>query len=135
MSRPPRGPYHARADAGALDDRVQEVAAVLGLPCRARRGRHDVVDAVRVGEPLELDERLQRGLHGRRRERAAVEAAGAKPHHLLLAIDHLEGAIRRIRTTIMWTELVPMSIAASFTGWLQRVSVGARATLVTHQVK
>jgi hypothetical protein len=33
---------------------------------------------------------LQRQPHGFRRERLAVEPAGAEAHHLLLAIDHLK---------------------------------------------
>ena len=54
----------------------------------------DVIDLVRLGEPAELREHLQRRLHRLGRQRPAVEPAGAKPDHLLLAVDDLERQIR-----------------------------------------
>ena len=57
---------------------------------RAGRDGDDLVDAVRVGETPELRQHLQRGVRGFGRQRAAVEAAGAKPDHFLLAVDDLE---------------------------------------------
>ena len=84
---------HPRADAGLLGDRLEEFAAVLGLARRAGRDGDDLVDAVRFGEAPELRQHLQRGVHRLRRERAAVEAAGAQPDHFLLAVDDLEGQV------------------------------------------
>ena len=74
-------------------DRGEEVAAVLGLAGGAGGGRDDLVDLVRVGEPAELGERLQAAGHRRRGQGPAVEAAGAQPDHLLLAVDDLERQI------------------------------------------
>ena len=85
---------HPHVDAGAIADRGEEVAAVLGLAGGAGRRRDDLVDLVRVGQPPELGERLEAAGHRRRRQRPAVEAAGAEPDHLLLAVDDLEGLIR-----------------------------------------
>ena len=45
----------ARADAGLLGDRVEELAAVFGLAHGARRDRDDLVDAVRFGEAPNFD--------------------------------------------------------------------------------
>ena len=61
---------------------------------------------------LNFDSTWSAGVHGFGRERAAVEPAGAEPHHLLLAVDDLERQIGRTCTTIMCSELVPMSMAA-----------------------
>jgi hypothetical protein len=60
---------------------------------RAGRGGEDFVDPVRLGEPFELRQRLQRGAHRLSGQRLAVESAGAEPHHDLLAIDDLERQI------------------------------------------
>ena len=76
-----------------LDPR-QELAAVPRFAGRARRRGENLVDAVRFGQSLELGERLQRGGHRLRRQRLAVEAAGAEPDHRLLAIDDFERQIR-----------------------------------------
>ena len=84
---------HPHDDAGAIADRGEEVAAVLGLAGGAGRRRDDLVDLVRVGQPPELGQRLEAAGHRRRRQRPAVEAPGAEPHHLLLAVDDLEGLI------------------------------------------
>ena len=84
---------HPHVDAGAIADRGEEVAAVLGLAGGAGRRRDDLVDLVRVGQPPELGQRLEAAGHRRRRQRPAVEAPGAEPHHLLLAVDDLEGLI------------------------------------------
>ena len=72
---------------------LQELAAVLGFAHGARRDRDNLVHRVRLGQPPELGQHLERGLHRLGRERAAVEAAGAEPDHFLLPIDHLEGEI------------------------------------------
>ena len=84
---------HAGPDAGLGRDRLQELAAVLGFAGRARRDGHDLVDPVRFGQPPEFRQHLQRGVHRFGRERAAVEAAGAQPDHLLFPIDDLEREI------------------------------------------
>ena len=83
----------ARADAGLPLDRGQQLAAVLGLARRAGRGGEDLVHLVRSGEPLELRERLQGRRHRLAGQLLAVETAGAQPHHLLFAVDHLEGEV------------------------------------------
>ena len=72
---------------------LQKVRAVFGLARGARGDGDDLVHAVRIGEPLELRHHLQRGVRGFGRERAAVEPAGAEPHHFLLAIDDFEREI------------------------------------------
>ena len=54
----------------------------------------DLVDLVRFGDAPELGERLQRGADRRRRQAAAVEAAGAQPDHVLFAVDDLERQVR-----------------------------------------
>ena len=74
-------------------DRLEELAAVFGLARRAGGDRDDLVDAVRFGQPPEFREHLERGVHRLRRERAAVEAAGAQPDHFLFAVDDLEGEV------------------------------------------
>ena len=84
---------HLHDDAGALADRGEEVAAVLRLAGGAGGRRDDLVDLVRVGQPPELGQRLEAGGHRRRRQRPPVEAAGAQPDHLLLAVDDLEGLV------------------------------------------
>ena len=83
----------ARADAGLPVDRREELAAVLGFAHGARRDRDDLVDPVRLGQPPELRQHLQRGVHRLGRQRPAVEAAGAQADHFLLAVDDLEGEI------------------------------------------
>ena len=94
-----RGLFDPRDDAGLnpglLGDRRQEVAPVGRLPDRAGGHGHDVVHLARIGQALEPGERLQRGRHGALAERAAFEAPGPEAHHVLLAADHLEGAVRR----------------------------------------
>jgi hypothetical protein len=84
---------HPHVDAGAIADRGEEVAAVLGLAGGAGRRRDDLVDLVRVGQAPELRQRLEAAGHRRRRQRPAVEAPGAQPDHLLLAVDDFEGLI------------------------------------------
>ena len=74
-------------------DGLQELAAVFGFAHRARGDRDDLVDAVRFGQAPELRQHLERGVHRLGRERPAVEAAGAQPDHLLLAVDDLERQI------------------------------------------
>ena len=78
----------------ALGDAREELAAVFGLARGAGRRGEDLVDLVRVGQALELRQRLQRRVHGRVGELAAVEPAGAQADHLLLAVDDLEGQVR-----------------------------------------
>ena len=83
-----------RPDAGFALDAREELAAVAGFAGGAGRHRENLVDAVRIGEPPEGRQRLQRRRHRLSRERAAVEAARAEPDHELLAVDDLEGEIR-----------------------------------------
>jgi len=80
-------------DPGGARDGGQEVPAVRGLAHGARRHRHDVLDPPGVGEPLEAGERLERGFHGRLAERAPLQPARAQADHVLLAADHVEGAV------------------------------------------
>ena len=83
----------ARPDARFLSDRVQELAAVLGFASGAGGDGHDLVDAVRLGERAKLRQHLEGGVHGRRRQRPAVEPARSEPDHFLFAIDDFEGQI------------------------------------------
>jgi hypothetical protein len=66
---------------------------VLRLARRAGRGRQDLVHLVRLGEPPELGEGGESRFHGRLGQPPAVEAAGAEPHHLLLAVNDFEGQV------------------------------------------
>ena len=79
-----------RADAGLALDFGEQLAAVLGLAGGAGGGGQDLVHLVGAGQPLELRQRLQRRGHRLAGHLAAVEAAGAEPHHLLFAVDDLE---------------------------------------------
>ena len=84
---------HLDPHPSALPDRGQKLAAVVGLAHRAGGRGNDLVDIVRLGEPLEFRERLQRGRHGSLGERAPSETARTETHHLLLAVDDLEGEV------------------------------------------
>ena len=103
----------ARPDARRPLDRRQEFAAVFRFPRRARGRGQDFIDLVGARQPLELRQRLECRRHGLRGQLASIEAAGAETDHLFFAIDDLKEKSGRTRTTIMCTELVPMSIAAS----------------------
>ena len=81
---------HPWTDAGLSRNLGQERAAVLGLARRAGRGRDDLIDAVGVGETLELGERLQGSVHRFGRERSSTESPRAKTYHHLFAIDHFK---------------------------------------------
>ena len=104
----------AGADAGlARAMRARNSLAVLRLAGRARGGCQDLVDAVRLGDPAELGQREQRRAHGRRRSgscRRARRRRGA-PFPSRGRSPRTRGP-RRTCTTIMWTEFVPMSMAA-----------------------
>ena len=52
------------------------------------------IDFMTLSETPELRQHLQGTVHRLRSERPSVEAAGAKPDHILLAVDHLEGQVR-----------------------------------------
>ena len=84
----------ARPDSGGLGDAGEELRAVFGLARGAGRRGEDLVHLVRVGQPLELGQRLQGRVHGRVGELAPIETAGAQAHHLLLPVDHLERQVR-----------------------------------------
>ena len=64
------------------------------LARRAGGGGENLVHAMRLGEPPEFRQRLQRGVHRLGRQRAAVEPAGAQPDHFLFAVDDLERKVR-----------------------------------------
>ena len=103
----------ARPDAGLLLDGGEEVAAVLGLARGAGGGGEDLVDLVRVGEALELRERLQGRAHAPSRVSLRPSRPPA-PRRTISFSRSMTSKERsgRTRTTIMWTELVPMSMAA-----------------------
>src|SRR4029453_8969839 len=71
-------------------DLGDEIAAVFCFARGARGTGDNLVDFVGFGQPSELREGLERGSHGRRRQVAAVEAAGAEPNHVFFAIDDFE---------------------------------------------
>ena len=72
---------------------LEELAAVFRFAHGAGGDGHGLVDAVRFGQTPELRQHLERRLHRFRRERPAVEAAGAEADHLFFAVDDLEGQI------------------------------------------
>ena len=104
---------HAGPDAGLLDDAGEELAPVLRFARGAGGGRKDLVDAVRLGDPPELRQREQRRRswparsgscrRARRRRDAPSPSRDRSPRTT---------GPPRTRTTIMWTEFVPMSMAA-----------------------
>ena len=83
-----------RPDAGLPLDAGEELAAVARLARGAGADGQDLVHAVRIGEPLERRQRLQRRASSPRPSARAVETAGAEPDHGLLAVDDLERQIR-----------------------------------------
>src|SRR5476649_259382 len=85
---------HAWTNAGLLRDRLQEFAAVLGLPRRAGGDGDNLINLMGFGQTPEFRENLKRRVHRLGRQRPAVEAAGAQADHFLLAIDDLEGEVR-----------------------------------------
>ena len=103
----------ARADAGAPLDGAQERAAVLGFARRAGGDREDLVDLVRPASRSNFDSACS----------AAVIASGVSflpssppaPSRTISFSRSMTSNEKsgRTWTTIMWTELVPMSIAAS----------------------
>ncbi len=83
----------ARTNTGFLLDAGEKLAAVARLTRGAGgRGQHGV-HLARLGQPVELRQRLQCGVHRLGGEGLAVETAGAEPDHGLLAIDDLEGQV------------------------------------------
>ena len=84
----------AGADSGFVLDSREELAAVSCFAGGTGRGGEHDIHLARLGEALEFDQRLQRRLHPLARQRPAVEAAGAKPDHGLLAVDDLEREVR-----------------------------------------
>jgi len=67
-----------------------ELGAIARLAHGTGRGRDDFVDAVRLGEALELRKGLEGERDGGRREFTAAEAARGQADHFLLAIHDLE---------------------------------------------
>ncbi len=107
-----RARNHSDADAGLPIDLGDEVAAVLRLARGARRGRHDLVDLVRLGEPVELRERLhRRGMAVGVRLRPSRPPAPSRTMSFSRSMTSNERSGLTL-TTIMWMELVPMSMAA-----------------------
>ena len=85
---------HLGLDSGFALDGSQKLAAVLGLPDGARGRRENFFDLMRLGQPPKPRKRLQGGRHRLRRQGLAIETPRSEAHHLLLAIDDLEGQIR-----------------------------------------
>ncbi len=83
----------ARTDTGFAFKTCQEFAAVSSLARSAGRGRQNLINLVRLGDPLELRQRLQRRTHCIRSERTAVKTTCTQPDHRFLAVNHLEGEI------------------------------------------
>src|SRR5207244_6779473 len=75
---------HLRPNARLVSDGPEEVAPILGLARRAGRDGDNVVDAMRFGQTPEFREHLESRVHSLRRERAAVQTAGAEADHFLL---------------------------------------------------
>ncbi len=75
-------------------DGSQELAAVAGLPDRARGRRQNLFDLVRFSQPAKPRKSLQRGRHRLGRQRFSIETTRSQAHHILLSIDDLEGQVR-----------------------------------------
>jgi CHAD domain-containing protein len=71
-----------------------EIAAVFSLADGTGGRGDDFVHTVRIGQALELRQRLHGRRNSRDRKGTAVQTAGPQPNHVLLAIDHFEGQIR-----------------------------------------
>ena len=84
----------ARAYSDLLGDGLKELAAVFGLPGRARRDRNDLVDAMRFGQTPELRQHLEGRVHRLGRERLAVQPTGTQTDHFLFAVNDFEGQVR-----------------------------------------
>ena len=129
MSRASSVPEMTRdADAGLPLDVGEELAAVFGFADRAGGGGDDLVDLVRFGQPPELRQRLERRVHRLGRERRPSRPPA--PSRTISFSRSMTSNDRsgRTRTTIMWIELVPMSMAAmrmrdGWLGWLGACSV------------
>ena len=93
-------------------DRGEELAAVLGFARRAGRDGQDLVDLVRLGEPRNFDSVCSAAAIA-----SAVSARPSSPPAPRRTISFSRSMTSkdrsgRTRTTIMWIELVPMSMAA-----------------------
>ena len=78
------------ADTCVLSYRSEELAAIVSFTDGAGCGRQNPVHTMRISQSLELRHHLKRSLHSLRRERSAVQSAGAKPDHFLFPVDHLK---------------------------------------------
>ena len=101
-----------RADAGLLDDRLQEFAAVLGLARRAGGGRDDLVDLCDSASRRNFDSTCSAACMA-----SGVSARPSRPPAPSRTISFSRSMTSKDRsgrtcTTIMWSELVPMSMAA-----------------------
>ena len=80
-------------DAGLVFDAVDELAAVLGPPDRARRAGVDLVGARGVGEQPEPPDRRHRLVGRGRRDRPVRAHDVAQAQHLLLLDDRVDVAV------------------------------------------
>ena len=78
---------------GLLGHRLEELPAVFRFAGRTRGNRDHLVDPVRFGQPPAFRERLERGVHGVRRELAPVQSARAQTDHFLFPVNHFEGQV------------------------------------------
>ena len=84
---------HLRADSKIPMGGSQKIRAVLGLTDGARRGGDDLIDLMGPRKLGELRQGAARSAERAVGQGTTVEAAGAQPHHVLLAIDDLEREI------------------------------------------
>jgi hypothetical protein len=92
---------------------AQEVAAVLGFARRAGRDGDNLIHAMRFGQTPEFGEHLEPGMHSLRRERTPSRPPAPRRTIAFSRSMISNEKSGRISTTIMWIELVPMSIAAT----------------------
>ena len=80
----------ARPDLELGADALEEVLSVRGFADGGSGHGQDLLRPRALGQALVLPQRVQAPRHGRRRELAAREGAGAQADHLLVRADHTE---------------------------------------------
>src|SRR5215204_4979340 len=85
---------HPDGDPGLTGDLGNEIPTIVSFADSRRRGRHDLVHFVRIGEAPELGQGLEGCRHGRAGEAPAVQSAGAEADHFLFPVNNFEGQVR-----------------------------------------
>ena len=79
--------------ARVIRHRLQELAAIFGFAGGTCCDGDNFFNPMGFGQTPEFRQHLQRCMHRLRRQRSTIQAAGAKPDHFFLPVDHLEGQV------------------------------------------